>query len=280
MKKLLLPTDFSEHASNALDLVRQFAEMSSETIQLVLLHVINPERFIKVGEDGTYLDASKDENYCQVLKNNAQEQIEETQKAHPSLDIQGFVENGDVTELIQRYADEQAVDLVVIGSKVHHIYEEMLFGSSTDRIIRNVKTPVLTVRSKVEGASFKNLVLASDLKDENNPVFAQLKSMQALFGAQIHLVYINTPGSFYNTRRIREMKDTFLSKHPLENYTFHIYDDFTIETGIAHFCEDVRADIVALGAHHMGNLLEYTHHSHTADVLIDELSRPVLTFSL
>ena len=111
-------------------------------------------------------------------------------------------------------------------------------------------------------------------------VIPQIKEMQRIFGSSIHFVYINTPVSFYNNRRIQEMKDKCLTPFQMENYTFTIYNDFTIETGIAHFADDINADVVALASHHFNGLIDHIQTSRVSDVVIDETERPVLTFAI
>jgi nucleotide-binding universal stress UspA family protein len=278
MKKILIPTDFSEASNNALEVAIQIAKKSDQDLLLVLMNVVDLDRFFTTNEAGEYVDARQDPKYKAHLISNAEQKLEDLIEKYKLTNATGKVETGDVIEIINKSVEEEEIDLVIVGAHSSNIYQEMLFSSTTDRVIRTVTCPVLTIR-KSHNFKADNLVFATNLDEEHGQVISQIKEMQRLFGSTIHLVYINTPADFYNNRRLQSMKDTFVEKYQLENYTFSIYDDFTIETGIAHFCEDAQADVLALAATHLNDLMDYTFSSHTSDIVIDVSSRPVLTFA-
>lgn len=278
MKKILVPTDFSENADNALNLVAQLAEKAE--VQVTLLNVVNPEQFYTTNSEGEFLDASSDENYRKHLMEKAEEKLKKVAEAYPSLNPSLKVESGKVIEIINQYVQKEEIDSVVTGRHHTSIYEDMLFGSNAESIIRTIQCPVLNVRRRTENFKVERIAFATNLKDDLSNVVNQINDLQELFSAKINLVYINTPVDFYNTRRIMEMKEEFLQKYPIANHEFSIYDDFTIETGITHFAQDVKADIIALAAHHFNSLIDYTTTNRTSDIVMDETECPVLTFSI
>lgn len=278
MKKILIPTDFSEAANNALEAAIQIAKKSDQDLSLILMNVVDLDRYFTTNEEGEYVDARTDEKYKQHLIHTAGEKLGELIAQYQLSNAVAKVETGDVIEVINDHVENQGVDMIVIGAHTTSVYQEMLFSSTTDRVIRTVLCPVLTVRGKVNQLKADNIVFATNFSEAHERVFSQIKEIQRLFGSTIHLVYINTPSEFYNSRRIHSMKDDFLAKYPFENYTFSIYDDFTVETGIAHFLEDSGADMLALASTHFNNYLDYTTSVHTTDVLTDEVQKPVITF--
>jgi nucleotide-binding universal stress UspA family protein len=56
------------------------------------------------------------------------------------------VRTGNPHQEILREAEELGVALIVVATHGHSGVEHMLFGSTADRIVRNAKCPVLTVR--------------------------------------------------------------------------------------------------------------------------------------
>lgn len=276
MKKILIATDFSENAKNALEAAMYIAQ-KSDTL-LVLLHVINPEQFYTVNTDGEFKDASSDNNYKDHLLQIAGQRMEKLIEEYKLTNAIGKIEEGNIPKVIHEYVAKEEVDLLVIGTHGTSAYEEMLFGSNTDKIIRISPCPVLVMHQKAENFKLDNIILATDLKDNEENVMVQLKKIQELFQSTIHLVYINTPVNFYNTRRIQEMKDAFVAKYELKEYQFTIYDDYTAATGIGHFSDDIDADVIAIASHHFGDLLDQATSAHVTDVVVDETKRPVLAF--
>ncbi|GAB4396548.1 MAG: universal stress protein [Microscillaceae bacterium] len=279
MKKLLVPTDFTPASHNALEVALQIAKKSGEDTLIYLLNVIDLKHFHKLNNEGQYVDALTDNAYRDHLIHDAGVRLQSLMVEAATSSLVARVETGEVTEVINQYVAQEKIDLVVLGAKTTSLQEEMLFFSTTDRVIRTLTCPVLTIRRKNEDFKAQNMVLATNLTDPIEEAAPQIKAMQKLFGATLHLVYINTPGDFYNNSRIQDMKNEFVAKYGFENYTFTIYNDFTIETGIAHFAEDANADILAISARHLNDTLDYVANTFRTEIIMDEVSRPVLTFS-
>lgn len=277
MQKILVAIDFSPSSENAIDLALQFSKNTN--IHLILYHVLDPERFFTIDENGNYHTAGNDEKYKQFLIQNATDKLNKFKSQYDNGQMSAIVECGNIYQTIQAFVQKEKIDLTVIGTHSENAYEEMMLGSSKDQLIHILDCPVLTVRKKVANFNLRNIVFASNLSESDASVLPQLRALQRISHATIHLLYINTPADFYNHRRINEMKKDFLNKYPLDNCNFVIYNDFTVETGIAHFSEDIKADLVAIAAQHWSNLLDYTVSQHTSDILIDEVEIPVLTFS-
>jgi nucleotide-binding universal stress UspA family protein len=55
-----------------------------------------------------------------------------------------LLEGQSYRQLLQ-YAEQKAVDLIVLGSRGHGLIDSMLIGSTTDRVIRNATCAVLSV---------------------------------------------------------------------------------------------------------------------------------------
>lgn len=280
MKKLLVPTDFSEPAGYALDVAIQLAQSSDQEVLIVLVNILDPERIYTITEDGDYKDLSTDEKYRDLLIGKAGQKLETLIESKKIPALKGLVELGEFNAVINQIVDREGIDLIVKGVHGTSVYEEMLFVSNTDKLIHAAKCPVLNIRKKIEHLKCDNVVFATDLKNDLATVIPQIKEMQRIYGCSIHFVYINTPVSFYNNRRIQDMKNTILAPFNLENYTFTIYNDFTVETGIAHFADDINADIVALASHHFKGLIDHILDSRTSDVVLDETERPVMTFAI
>ncbi|MEO1652608.1 MAG: universal stress protein, partial [Bacteroidota bacterium] len=221
MKKILVPTDFKESADNALDAALQISAASDQEVLILLLNIIDPERFYKVNESGEFIDASTDEEYRKHLVHQSGLRLEELIEKKGVKNIVGRVETGDTAQIITDYVEKEAVDLLVKGIHRTSIYEEMLFASNSQKIIHSVSCPVLTIRNKVESFTCANMVFATDLKADISSVEPQIKEIQRLFESTIHFVYINTPGNFYNNRRINEMKETYFQQYSFENFEFY-----------------------------------------------------------
>ncbi|HRN57417.1 MAG TPA: universal stress protein, partial [Agriterribacter sp.] len=111
MKKILVPTDFSSCAANALNFAVQMAKICA--VEINLIHVVDRT-------DSLYSDRSDliQEKYNAVLE-EAQEKLDlvkfsiaETE----SVDIRTFLREGDVDEHILELSEEKSIDLIVMGT--------------------------------------------------------------------------------------------------------------------------------------------------------------------
>ncbi|MCU0446802.1 MAG: universal stress protein [Microscillaceae bacterium] len=273
MKKILVPTDFSPAAANALAVATQIAQLAG--VQVLLVHLLDPnaDAFFESDQDS---EISPEESQKLHLA-QAELQLQElaNQSPHGLVTTQALL--GKIPQAINEVIENEVVGLVVMATHTATAIEDMIFGSHTEKVIRTATCPVLTLREPVKDFTVKNIVLASNFAEDQLRGMAKIQALQQAFGATLHLAYINTPEDFMNNRRIAERKEAFLQKFPLQNFTFTIYNDFTIETGIAHFAEDCEADLIVLSAHHWEDY-EGFDTSHTSDVIISQVSCPVMTF--
>lgn len=142
VKKILFPTDFSEGSDNALpyaaDMVKHYGA------KLYLLHVIQDI----AGATASYVPhVSLDELYRDMEKNAAKEidryGIEELRGIK---DIERIVVKGRPYEEILKFARENKVDLIVIGTHGRKGLDRVIFGSTAEKVVRDAPCPVLSVR--------------------------------------------------------------------------------------------------------------------------------------
>lgn len=76
-----------------------------------------------------------------------------------------IVKSGDVKEEIMGIVRDKNVDLVVMGTHARPYFERMLLGSVTERMLRKLPAPILTVSPTAGSARLNNILYATDLGD-------------------------------------------------------------------------------------------------------------------
>ena len=153
IKKLLVPTDFSQHAYAAIkygcELARRFSA------ELHLLHVVDNNitafsmEMEMVGASGFALNTVE-------AKDRAAQQLAEI----PGEDGRGcriirVVEIGLPSIDLTRYAKDNGIDLIIISTHGRTGLNHILMGSLAETVVRKSPCPVLTVRP--EGHQFTPL---------------------------------------------------------------------------------------------------------------------------
>lgn len=139
-KQILVGCDFSVDSGRAVEYGFSLAQEFEAAIHLV--HVVEPF----VYRDTTLPDAVKLETYKEVASGCKQRLEELVPEDAPNwCRIQIACETGKPFQVLKAYADAHRVDLIVLGVRGHGLVETMLLGSTTDRVIRGVSCPVLSV---------------------------------------------------------------------------------------------------------------------------------------
>lgn len=286
MKKILVPTDFSEQSEFAMDLACQIARRSGASV--CALHLVDLSGFIDyaaIGNSysmlGTTAGIGFDEKVLHSLHENALEKLDGFVKAFEKseIGIERKIDFGNAFQNITQEIKENKFDLVVMGSRGASGMEEFLVGSNTEKVVRHARCPVITVKSRSDFSKIKNIVFASKFDHDQTHVTGELKKLIDLTNARLHLLRVVTPNAFESTKNIKSTINDYVEKHSLENYTINIYNDAVEEDGIIYFANDIKADMIALSTHGRSGLLHLLSGSIAEDV-VNHSQRPVWTFRL
>jgi nucleotide-binding universal stress UspA family protein len=281
MRRILVPTDFSDQARNAFEVAVAIAQKTGAAIKL--LHVVEmPGSSYAFSATGDLVgNNGMEQVYMMKLLENTRHRMAELEKTikHEGVEVVQEVDADSVISKIRRVIREDKVDLVVMGSKGSSGMDEFLIGSNTEKVVRTAECPVLTVKGRVKNFEIRNIVLPSDFKREIGSAVEKFKYFQQVFGAKLHMVYINTPGAFESTSNLRQRMQKAADRYALENYTINVYNDTIEEDGILHFAEEIKADMVMMATHGRTGLSHLLSGS-IAEDLVNHSDIPVLTFHL
>lgn len=274
MNTILVPTDFSQEAIQALELAVEMAKKNNAEIKL--LHVIESPGGASFSTTGGDTDSGIDDIYTLKLIQKAKKDLRDAAQGAGYDKITTDIDVGSPYNRIARDIAEHNVDLVIMGSKGVTGLEETFVGSNAEIVVRRADCPVITVKSAVSLEGIKSIVFAGAFEKDTPQVADRLKKLQALLGAQLHLVKVNTPYEFQSDREIKKAMKAFADSHGLENYSMHIYSSRDEEDGIIYFAEDNDMDMIALATHGRTGLMHLLSGSIAEDV-VNHAKRPVWT---
>jgi len=145
---MLVPTDFSECAELALEEAIALARRLGA--RMLLLHAYELPALLP-GAEGSIALGELDRSIRESARAALQERAERVRSA--GLEVEVRVEAGSPVELIARTAEENRIDLVVIGTHGRTGLAHVLLGSVAERTVRTAPCPVLTVRPLKSGES-------------------------------------------------------------------------------------------------------------------------------
>ncbi|HXY39700.1 MAG TPA: universal stress protein, partial [Vicinamibacteria bacterium] len=140
--KVLVPTDFSESARHAFTYGVSFAR--EYKADLVLLHVVEN---LTVGYASDLFPVPMAEVFQEISGYAKAELARLGEEARGrGVTVQELVVQGKPSVEIIRFAAENQVDMIVLGTHGKGVLDQALFGSTTERVVRRAPCPVLTVR--------------------------------------------------------------------------------------------------------------------------------------
>lgn len=274
MKKILVPTDFSEQAENALKVAVQLARKYGS--EIYLLHMLElpmqdfdvlnspsvvPEAmfFIKLAEQRFKTIMAQD--YLKGLE------VHEIVKSFPSFNS------------IADTCKELDISLIVMGSFGASGFKEMFIGSNAEKVVRVSHVPVLVIKSHHAEFTIDRFVFASDFKKDNNKTYKQATDFAKAFGAKMYLLMVNTANNFISTAEAKKRIHGFIKDYDFKDYSVHIYNDESIETGILNFAKEIDADLIGISTHGRQGIAHFFNGSIGEDV-VNHSKRPVITFKI
>lgn len=141
-KKILFCTDFSENADRAFVFAVNSA-VRNAGCELHLLHVI-PEPSAQFWKGYIY---EADEDVDARAKREIDAKIAETYRPRVPADVKLVIvmRIGEARHKILEYAQEQDVDLIILGRQGAGAMGKILFGNVTERVVRKADCPVLVI---------------------------------------------------------------------------------------------------------------------------------------
>ncbi|MFV7234382.1 universal stress protein [Flavobacterium sp. ZB4R12] len=274
MKRILVPTDFSEHAEDALKVAAQIAKKNN--CEIFLLHMLElPGQMSDAISGGSGIP----EVMLFIKKANETFQKIKERPYLNGISVSETVQFERASDGILSFCKKNKIDLIIMGSHGSSGIEEMLIGSNTEKVVRLSDIPVLVIKKDIGKFEARNFVFASDFSKEIKKPFKKMIEFTKIFDANLFLVMICTPNSFKTTLVAEKVMNDFIADFDIQNYSFHIFNDVNIENGILNFSNTINADLIGLCTHGRTGLAHFFNGSISED-LVNHTVKPVITFKI
>jgi len=274
MKRILVPTDFSNQAENALKVAAQIAKKHDCDIYLLHMLEMPMQEIDPLGSHSPLPEAM----FFMKLTHKKFDSL--TTKAYLNgIHVHELVDFQEVFKGIFHTCKKHQIDLIVMGSNGSSGLREMLIGSNTEKVVRTSETPVLVVKKEHAVFNVGHFVFASNFENESKDAFKKAINFSNLFGAKMHLLLVNTPNMFVTTEETNARMDNYTKLINSTPYSLNVYNDLSIEKGIMNFSQSIGADLIGMSTHGRQGLSHFFNGSISED-LVNHAKRPVMTFKI
>lgn len=283
VQNILVPVDFSEPSKLAVNYGISLA-MEFEA-KLVLAHIAPFDRELYEAAKGRLIDLIPAE-------------------LRESLHFETIVKGGDVRDEILGIVNDRSIDLVVMGSHGRGYIERMVLGSVTERMLRKLPVPVLTVShldaerkiTKPGILPLKRILYASDLSDESVPGLQFSMRLARGLDARLTVAHVINPlgAGFLGEQtvsyqpeyaaNIRAMSEETLDRLVALESDGRVPITTALGEGTPHvvindIARECKADLIVINLHGKGKL-ERVLLGSTAERVIRTATVPVLSLPL
>jgi len=266
IKLILCPIDFSEFSGRAYRHALSVAEHYGA--KLVAVHVAELWRHPSVGFTAS---AGLYDEFCRSVCEAGQEQLQEFVKQNPHDKIRPelLVRQGIAADSILLLAQEQKVDVIVMGTHGRRGYDRLMLGSVTDRVMRLASCPVLAVSNVPQGDEAKGagqahrltrVLYCTDFSENAKRALNYAISAAEEYGAVLTLLHVleEAPSAAKKkvvTAAAMERLEKLVSPEVRETLKV----EFAVRAGkpyrqIIQVAAELAADIVIMGVHGSGAL--------------------------
>ncbi|MGB9987677.1 universal stress protein [Salarchaeum japonicum] len=138
--RVLVPTDGSAETRRAVEHAVSLAAEHDATLHAV--YVVNTATFASLGAETTT------EGVSDLLADEGEDALDAVAEvaSEAGVPVERVLLNGTPSREIVRYAEDNDIDLIVMGTHGRGGIDRLLLGSVAEKVVRSSQVPVLTVR--------------------------------------------------------------------------------------------------------------------------------------
>ncbi len=270
MKKILVPTDFSDGAYNALIHAIHHAKASGASIDIVHAFLMPPT--------GTAVMV----DITELLQKNAEESLTQLRHRVEKLEISEGVQinyhakHGTVNDVLERSTMKLGADLVIMGTQGASGITEKFLGSNAAAAARNLKTPLIAIPADKPYKAIDKIVIATDLKKVNHPhLFNVVNTLAQEHDAMVRFLHVRQLGEQFDQNESAAYKQQVAASFSGVDPVFTFIFENDIEEGLSDALEKEGADLLVVVRKDRG-FFQSLFHSSVSQQLVNEAALPVL----
>ncbi len=243
MKKILVPTDFSEVANNAF--VHALELASKVDAELLLLHTYELPIVDNQFAPGNYqtifdsLELVKFEKFKEVVP-KLHAIAEERKLGH--VNFSHIIMVGDLVYTMKECIKKEEIDWVVMGTSGATGWKEMFLGTNTSDVIASVSVPVLCVPAKAKYVAIKNIGFTTRFREKDKEALAQTIEIARKTNSKVKCLYVKSDDSEVIDEKVAEWRNYFGT----DLVQFFVVPDDDVSTTIVDFITNQEIDVLAM----------------------------------
>jgi nucleotide-binding universal stress UspA family protein len=243
MKTILVPTDFSKSAENALYYAIELAKKNHAKIILLHASHINATDYI------IPMDILKNEHEKEDVKNDLLAKKELIKIEHAgNIECEYIDTDQEVINGIVKTIDEKKIDMVIMGTKGSQNILNELFGSNTSKLIQRSNVPVIAVPENYTSREIKKITYATAFYSTDVKAIKRIVEIAKLYHAQVNILHVISDDMNYATEKdqFRNFMNEVNQKINYQNISFQIIQGKNVTDGIENYIKTNDTNIMVM----------------------------------
>ena len=249
MKQILIPTDFSENAWNAIMYGLQLFKKTKCTFYLMHVNPIPP-----YSGAGTSVHAAGEnfkENILKESKAELKELLARIEREVPLNAKHEFIPLAFYdffTDAVRRESENKKIDLIIMGTKGATGLKKVTVGSNTGDVMTKIRCPLLAIPEDAQYKDINEIAFATDFAVAyEGIVLDTLIEMATMNKAELRILHISKKGEALSEEQ-QKNKD-FLHNYLIDvDHSFHTLTGQSLEVAVQCFTESRDIDMIAMVA--------------------------------
>ncbi len=239
MKKIIVPTDFSDTSKNA----AMFAAKMSNDIYDCSILLYNAFDSIFTSEEGSSIFSDVDSR--KRIAESALQNLKIELEMETSAPVEILAEEGHLISNMEKLCPIQNMDLIIMGITGATRLDQILMGSNTLQVIQQEICPVMIIPPDAQYRKINTAIFASDFKDvEATTPIKTIRELLDIFKPVLHVVNVDTEHFVELTEEYKaeraKLDKMLLGFNP--EYSFIRMYDFVDSINL--FAKDRNADLI------------------------------------
>lgn len=255
INNILVPTDFSEVANNAVKYATDLAQKCEAKV-----HIFHAKQ-VPIADPVFPAEA-----YQMFVDEIAKSEKEGFEKLKQQLgDVHGVEltfhsTTGFVADEVNAYATEHQIDLIVMGTKGASGIAEVLIGTNAASVIGKSEVPVLVIPPNYHYKPIHHIIYATDYSEPEFPAVSRMMYFAELYDARVTILHAKTEfDNYFNSENnffARNLEHFSYPKLALINLNNH-----DALAAIEDWVNTQHADFVVMAKHHRSFFDRLFHRS-------------------
>lgn len=255
ISKIVVPTDFSDPARQALDYALAFAKKFDVEVQV--LHINQVAMVDATMPAETYQMFVKEiEDQTSHLFNELEEKV----LKHSGLKYSMHSRYGFVAEEVCDFAQKHDVDLIIMGTTGASGATEVLFGSNAASVVAKTHVPVMVIPKGSTYKPLERIVYATDYNEPEFPAMLRLVYFAEQYDCPLDILHVKSEADkYFNAENNFFHKNKSKISYPKINFVELEKGD--VVQSINQYVEETHTDLVVMAKHNRNFFDRLFHRS-------------------